>query len=87
MSKQQEVYIIGYNAEGQCGFNTCQTIKELTKYPNKEITRVFPGRSRTLFANNDLSKVWSAGWNWQGGCGVNSERHAIPDIYNIHQIF
>ena len=71
MASKEILYIIGYNAEGDCGIPGDKTIiSELTPCTNPEITRVFNGYSQSLYANNDLTKIWSAGFNSKGQCGV-----------------
>ena len=52
----KSLYMIGYNRDGQLGTGDAVDVKKLKLIPNKEIQRIFPGLSQTIFANNDLSK-------------------------------
>ena len=73
MSTQRVMYMVGYNVTGQCGFNVGDLDEGLTRFPHKDIDRIFCGHAQIIFANNDLSKIWAAGFNSHGECGVNNK--------------
>ena len=63
--------MVGYNAEGEFGLAHNNPLTQLTKCPHKEVDRIFAGYSQTIYMNYDGTKIWSAGFNCMGQCGVN----------------
>ena len=71
------MHIIGHNQRGQCGIGHFNNLYQITSISNEEIDKIFCGLSQTIFANHDLSKIWSSGWNRYGQCGINDEDHWV----------
>ena len=73
-NSERDVYVVGCNQEGEFGLGHSQNVRRLTKCPHKAIARIFSGFSQTVYINENGTKVWTAGYNFVGQCGVNKKQ-------------
>ena len=88
-----KVFVIGYNGYGEFGFNdhnipldditSIKSIKSITPCPNKEITQIFSGNSYSIYSNNNYQKLWSAGNNSRGSCGLGHYKRKVEHLTPI----
>ena len=92
-SRQRKVFFIGSNRtyrRGESGRGQTNSLKQFTLVPNKSITRVYPFTVYSLYTDDTLQDIWSAGSTSQGQrCIPNEafELYLTPiDYFKIHCI-
>ena len=52
-------------------------VGHLTKCPHTGIDKILSAYSQTIYTNDDYTKIWTAGFNCVGQCGVNNTTNSI----------
>jgi len=80
MSVSKGVFFIGYNGNGEFGSGNTDSVDKLTPFPNKSITKIFPSRMNTIYADNNFDNIWVAGFNKYGQLGSNTNSASILNL-------
>ena len=80
---QIAVFFIGSNGFGEFGLGHTDCLPEFKECPEKSITKVFFSRYCYIFSDNHFRKIWSAGYNGGGQCGVGKKDEIISTYTRI----
>ena len=86
-----QMFVIGLNKFGNLGINRSYEFNILTPCPEQKISKAFSGNAYSIYTDDNYDKVWSAGFNACGRCGIginNYELYKLTPItyFNKHGI-
>ena len=80
-SNRPNVFIIGYNGNGEAGLGHTDTIKQLTEIKtNKLITKIYPSNLNTIYTDDQFNNILVSGHNKYGQLGVNTNGENITTL-------
>ena len=75
---------------GESGLGHANKLKQFTLVPNESITRLYPSSIHSLYNDDTLQNIWSAGANLQRQRCISNETfsiHLTPiDYFKIHDL-
>ena len=81
MATKKAVFLIGDNEAGiRSKYDKLTIVPESN---DKEIEKIFCGGCQSIYANNNLTKMWTSGSNGYGQCGINSKSQLIMKLTPI----